>query len=206
MRGWGRETRTTESVRTEIRLSCGENFCPIWPNGCSETFPAWAARSRLFSCGRAFGRSCPPDGPNLHQVLKGLTRAGRRTRTAEQAKKIIRAVASFRSTSALDRAMHVANAHRALRLAPLPLGLRGASAVAAQLARRAARAKDSMLCSMSIAAFSVGFMSSIPGDEAAVWGAVLELKTRAARLRSGATTISGRTFDGARLCYAPPSV
>ena len=40
------------------------------------------------------------------------------------------------------------------------------------------RAKDSMLCSMSIAAFSVGLnMSSIPGDEAAVWGAVLELKT-----------------------------
>ena len=38
--GWGRETRTTESFRTEIRLSCGENFCPIWPNGCSETFPA----------------------------------------------------------------------------------------------------------------------------------------------------------------------
>ncbi len=35
-----------------------------------------------------------------------------------------------------------------------------------------------MLCSMSIAAFSVGLnMSSIPGDEAAVWGAVLELKT-----------------------------
>jgi hypothetical protein len=40
------------------------------------------------------------------------------------------------------------------------------------------RAKNSMLCSMSIAAFSVGLnMSSIPGDEAAVWGAVLELKT-----------------------------
>ena len=77
----------------------------------------------------------------LSSGLKCLTRAGRRTRTAEQAKKIIRAVASFRSTSALDRAMHVANAHRALRLAPLPLGLRGASAVAAQLARRAARAR-----------------------------------------------------------------
>jgi hypothetical protein len=39
------------------------------------------------------------------------------------------------------------------------------------------RAKNSMLCSMSIAAFSVGLnMSSIPGDEAAVWGAVLEFK------------------------------
>jgi hypothetical protein len=70
----------------------------------------------------------PPDGPNLHQVLKGLTRAGRRARTAEQAKKIIRAVASFRSTSALDRTMHVANGHRALRLAPLPRQRRWASA------------------------------------------------------------------------------
>ena len=37
--------------------------------------------------GQGFGRSCPPDGPNLHQVLKDLTRAGRRTRTAERAKK-----------------------------------------------------------------------------------------------------------------------
>ena len=33
------ELELPESVRTEIRLSCSENFCPIWPNGCSETDP-----------------------------------------------------------------------------------------------------------------------------------------------------------------------
>ena len=39
----------------------------------------------------------------LSSGLKCLTRAGRRIRTAEQAKKIMRAVASFRSTSAFSR-------------------------------------------------------------------------------------------------------
>jgi Protein of unknown function (DUF3489) len=49
---------------------------------------------------------------------------------------VIRHGGSFRSTSALNRAMHVATENQAFRLTPLPppapLGLRGASAVAAR--------------------------------------------------------------------------
>ena len=49
---------------------------------------------------------------------------------------VIRPGGSFRSTSALNRAMHVATENQAFRLTPLPppapLGLRGASAVAAR--------------------------------------------------------------------------
>jgi hypothetical protein len=76
------------------------------------------------SCALAALQLWPPDG---RTCIFSPGRVGG-LETAEQAKKIIRAVASFRSTSALDRTMHVANGHRALRLAPLPRQRRWASA------------------------------------------------------------------------------
>ncbi len=71
-------------------------------------------------------------------------RGGSEARTAEQAKKIIRAVARFRSipfgqSNACGQRTPSPPARSSTP--PAPLGLRGASAVAAQLARRAARAR-----------------------------------------------------------------
>jgi hypothetical protein len=37
--GWGGETRTTESIWTEIRLSCRENLARFGSRHCSETVP-----------------------------------------------------------------------------------------------------------------------------------------------------------------------
>ena len=116
--GWGHETRTTESIWTEIRLSCRKNFarfgrkhvqrrCQCELRVCE---PAAAAGSwQIMSRGRT----------KLNNVL-GFTRAGQRNSNRGQAKKIIRADVSFRSTSASNRAMHCPTDTEPSRLAPPP--------------------------------------------------------------------------------------
>ena len=106
-----------ESVRTEIRLSAARILARFGQTDVQRRFPR--LRAATLQLGRDFGRSCPPDGPNASGFERSH-QGGSEDANRGTGQEIIRAVASFRSTSALDRAMHVANGHRALRLAPLP--------------------------------------------------------------------------------------
>ena len=60
---WGHETRTTKSIRTEIRLSCRENLPDLaesmFRNGSSVSCAFASLQLR-----QALGKSCPAEGPN----------------------------------------------------------------------------------------------------------------------------------------------
>jgi hypothetical protein len=61
--GWGHETRTTKSIRTEIRLSCRENL----PDLAESMFRNRSSVSCAFASlqlRQALGKSCPAEGPN----------------------------------------------------------------------------------------------------------------------------------------------
>jgi hypothetical protein len=96
--GWGRETRTTESVRTEIRLRCRENFARF---GQKRVHRGFQYELRVRASSAAAGLSAD----RVH--WKGRTasgfelshQGGWEDSNRGQAKKIIRAGGSFRSTS-----------------------------------------------------------------------------------------------------------
>jgi hypothetical protein len=99
----------------------------------------------------------------LSSGLKCLTRAGRRTRTAEQAKKIIEpSPVSARLPLWTEQCMWPNTEPSGSLLSPAsaarpPRGFGGGGATSPPCGTRA---KNSMLCSMSIAAFSVGLNMS----------------------------------------------